>query len=135
MREQEGSMIPERSLGSVFKRFVIFSLAVVALVVVGGPFRSPALKAQGPPGLEAQHRRLLPLFELAGVVFTDADETSGRLVVGVLDRDVEGLIRARLAVLGVAAQSVDVVEAPAIFQVATLRDYVRPVVGGLQIRF
>src|SRR5207249_3727911 len=43
--------------------------------------------------------------------------------------------RARLAVLGVAAQSVDVVEAPAIFQVATLRDYVRPVVGGLQIRF
>jgi hypothetical protein len=78
---------------------------------------------------------MLPLFELAGVVFTDADETTGRLVVGVLDRGIQGLIRARLPMLGIAPESVDVVETQAIYQVATLRDRVRPVVAGLQIRF
>jgi hypothetical protein len=77
----------------------------------------------------------LPVFEVAGVVFTDADETTGRLVVGVLDRGVEGLVRDRLPALGVLSQSVDIVETEPIFRVATLRDKVRPLVGGLQIRF
>jgi hypothetical protein len=118
------------------RRRVVGLFAVVALAFAGeGPFRAPALEAQGPPDLEAQHQRLLPLFQLAGVVFTDADETSGRLVVGVLDRGVEGLVRASLRVLGVASGSVDVVETEAIVPLTTLRDEVRPVVGGLQIRF
>lgn len=95
----------------------------------------PGSQAQSPQALEALHQLLLPLFELAGVVFTDADETSDRLVVGVLDRDVEGLVQARLRVLGVPSQSVDVVETEPIVQVATVRDKVRPVVGGLQSRF
>jgi hypothetical protein len=77
----------------------------------------------------------LPLFELAGVVFTDADERSGRLVVGVLDRGAEGLVRAQLGRLGVPAESVDLVETDSIHRVLTLRDRVRPVVAGLQIRF
>jgi hypothetical protein len=129
-------MITERSLPSLFKRSVVLSLAVVALAFgAGGPFGAPALEAQGPPDLQAQHRRLLPLFQLAGVVFTDADETRGRLVVGVLDRSLDGLVRASLPALGVPLQSVDVVETDAIVQVATLRDNVRPVIGGLQIRF
>lgn len=128
-------MMTNRNLRSLFGRSVIPSLAVAALAfAAGGPFSAPALEAQGPPD-EVQHQRLLPLFELAGVVFTDADETRGRLVVGVLDRGIEGLIRARLSVLGVASQSVDVVETSAIVQVTKLRDKVRPVVGGLQIRF
>src|SRR4030095_9018640 len=57
------------------------------------------------------------------------------LVVGIMDRDVEGLVRNRLPALGIFSQSVDVVETEPIFEVATLRDKVRPVVGGLQIRF
>lgn len=105
-------------------------LFVVALVI-----GVPGSQAQSPQALEALHQLLLPLFELAGVVFTDADETSDRLVVGVLDRDVEGLVRARLRVLGVSSQSVDVVETEPILRVATLHDKVRPVVGGLQISF
>jgi len=116
----------------VFGRWVIRWSAVVALAVTAGV---PGSQAQSPHALEVLHQRLLPLFELAGVVFTDADERSGRLVVGVLDRDVEGLVRARLPMLGVLSQSVEVVETEPIFQVATLRDKVRPVVGGLQIRF
>jgi hypothetical protein len=109
--------------------------SLVLLFVVALAIGVPGSQAQSPQALEALHQLLLPLFELAGVVFTDADETSDRLVVGVLDRHVEGLVRARLRVLGVSSQSVDVVETEPILRVATLRDKVRPVVGGLQIGF
>jgi hypothetical protein len=130
-------MFAEKRRAPASIRLAVVSLVVLALAFVGRA-SSGVVKAQAPqvpPGLEAQKGRLLSLFELAGVVFTDADETSGRLAVGVMDRGVEGLIRANLARLGVSSESVDVVEAPAIFQIATLRDKVRPVVGGLQMRF
>ena len=128
-------MITTRSLAARLRCAVILPLAIAAIVLTGGgPFGAPVLDAQGPP--EAQLQRLRSLFELAGVVFTDVDERSGRLVVGVLDRGVQGLIRARLAVLGVRADSVDVVETEPIVQVSTLRDRIdRPVPGGVQIRF
>jgi hypothetical protein len=119
-------------LAPIFKRVVISWSAVVVIAVCAGV---SSLHAQSPQALEVLHQRLLPLFEVAGVAFTDADQTTGRLVVGVLDRDVEGLVRDRLPALGVLAQSVDVVETEPIFRLATLRDKVRPVVGGLQIRF
>jgi hypothetical protein len=109
--------------------------SLVLLFVVALAIGVPGSQAQSPQALGALHQLLLPLFELAGVVFTDADETSDRLVVGVLDRHVEGLVRARLRVLGVSSQFVDVVETEPIRRVATLRDEVRPVVGGLQISF
>jgi hypothetical protein len=128
-----------RNPGSRFKllrRSGIGWLAVAALAVaIGVPFGSRVVDAQGPPNLAALHQRLLPVFELAGVVFTDADERSGRLVVGVLDRGVEGLVRGRLPGLGVASQNVDVVVTQPIFQIATLRDSSRPVIAGVQIRF
>jgi hypothetical protein len=76
------------------------------------------------------------LFETAGVVFTDADETRGRLVVGVLNRGRgEGQVRARLRQLGIDSQDVDVVETEPILALATLRDRSSSIVGGLQIRF
>lgn len=118
------------------KRSLVLSVLLAALAFIpSAPLSGPILEAQGRPDLEAQHQRLLPLFELAGVVYTDADERSGRLVVGVMDGDVEGLVRGRLRALGVASQSVDVVEAEPIFALATLRDRSPDVVGGLQIRF
>ena len=122
----------DRCVAPLFSRSVILWSVVVALAMA---VPVPRLQAQSPQALEVLHQRLLPVFELAGVVFTDADETSGRLVVGVLDRDVEGLVRARLPALGILSQSVDIVETEPIVQVATLRNKVRPVVGGLQIRF
>lgn len=113
----------------------LLAVAVVGLALTqGGPF-GVAVRAQGPPDLEALHQRLLPLFELNGVVFTDADETNGRLVVGVLNRGLEQAVRARLSALGVASASVDVEVSEPIVQVVTLRDKIRPVMGGLQIRF
>jgi hypothetical protein len=115
-----------------FKRIVIV-FAVIMAMAAGGT--TPALHAQSAQALEAQHRRLLPLFELGPVVFTDADEANGRLVVGVRDRGAEGLVRAQLARLGLTSESVDVVETEAIERVVSLRDRVRPVTAGLQIRF
>jgi hypothetical protein len=124
-------MIATRPLASLSKRLVVFSSALVVLTLVSGS----GSQAQSRQALEVLNQRLLPLFELAGVVFTDADERSGRLVVGVLDRGAEGLVRAQLGRLGVPAESVDLVETDSIHRVLTLRDRVRPVVAGLQIRF
>ncbi len=124
-------MTATRHVTSLPKRVVVFSSVLVALTLVGGS----GSQAQSPRALEVLNQRLVPLFELAGVVFTDADERSGRLVVGVLDRGAEGLIRAQLARLGVPSESVDLVETEPIHRVLTLRDKVRPVVAGLQIRF
>ncbi len=118
------------------RRFRLGWLAVaVVTLTTGGPLGPRVLDAQGPLDLDALHRRLLPVFEVPGVVFTDADETRGRVVVGVLDRGAEGLVRVAAARLGVAAQDVDVVQSEPIFQVATLRDSIRPVAAGVQIRF
>jgi len=112
---------------------VALSVAIIALVGVISP---PTLQAQGRrPDLEALHQRLLPLFELDGVVYTDADERTGRFTVGVTNRGLETAIRARLGGLGVASQSVDVVLSEPIVQVQTLQDQVTPIEGGLQIRF
>ena len=110
---------------------LVLMAAAVAFIA-----KTPALEAQGRSDLEERHQRLLPLFETAGVVFTDADETRGRLVVGVLNRGRgEGQVRARLRQLGIDSQDVDVVETEPIIALATLRDRSDDIVGGLQIRF
>ena len=124
-------MIAARLLAFLSQRFVLVSSLLIALLLVGGS----GSQAQSRQALEVLHQRLLPVFELAGVVFTDADERSGRLVVGVSDRGAAGPVRDQLARLGLASQLVDVVETEPIVPVATLRDKVRPVVAGLQIRF
>jgi hypothetical protein len=116
---------------ALWRSALVFVLAASAVVFIG---RTPALEAQGRSDLENEHRRMRPLFELPGVVFTDADETTGRLVVGVLDRGAEGQVRGRLRALGIASQ-VDVVETEPIIALATLRDRSSSIVGGLQIRF
>ena len=60
---------------------LVMGLAAIAVgffQIAGQRGVVPQAAAQGRPDVEAQHRRLLPLFELAGVVFTDADESTGR---------------------------------------------------------
>ena len=109
------------------------SIAIFAFVV--GVIYTPVSQAQSPRALEELKDRLLPLFELGGVVYTDADERNGRLVVGVVNRGLETAIRARLNVLGVSSDLVDVVFSNPIVQVTSLQDYIRPIEGGLQIRW
>lgn len=93
------------------------------------------LQAQSARAIEVLHQRLLPIFELAGVVYTDADESTGRLKVGVVDRNVAGPVRDRLPALGIVSQLVDIVETEPIVQLTTLNEKLRPVPGGMQIRF
>lgn len=99
------------------------------------PLLALSAQAQSPRALEVLQERLLPIFETAGVVFTDADESTGRLKIGVVDRDVEPIVRERLPGLGVLSQLVDVVETEPIVNLATLQSQFRPVPAGVQIRF
>jgi hypothetical protein len=70
----------------------------------------------------------------SGAVFVDADEASNRLRIGV-ERGATGQARSLVARLGIPAEAVIVEETEPITFAATLRDRVRPVVGGLQINF
>jgi hypothetical protein len=115
--------------------FVVSSAGVALVLVAAVSLRPAGLHAQSARALEAQHQRLLPLFELDGVVFTDADETRDRFVVGVVNRGLETAIRARLRGLGVPPAAVDVVVTEPVVEMADLRSRVRPLVGGLQLRF
>jgi hypothetical protein len=71
---------------------------------------------------------------LPGAVFVDADEAHNRVRIGV-DRGAVGRMRGVIAGLGIPAEAVIVEETEPIGFAATLRNRVRPVVGGLQINF
>jgi hypothetical protein len=75
------------------------------------------------------------LFELPGVVFTDVDESQNRVAVGVEQRSQTGAVMQSLMGMGIPLKAVDIVETGPIVQMATLRDRVRPLQGGLQINF
>ncbi len=68
----------------------------------------------------------------SGAVFVDADEASNRVRIGV-EHGATGQARSLVARLGIPADAVIVEETEPITFAATLRQRVRPVVGGLQI--
>jgi hypothetical protein len=143
--------VPKRPLKPAMKRSIAFSIILsLAALIIGVAFNpatstaqdlrqdlsgAQASPRQGPPDLEALHQRLLPLFELDGVVFTDADEDTGRLVVGVRNKGIARAIEARAAALGVSPQLIDVKETQPIFQLDTLQSKEEALEGGLQIHF
>ncbi len=72
---------------------------------------------------------------IPGAVFVDLDEARNRLTVGVSDPAATVPVRGALARLGIPEAAFAVVETEPIRFMATLRDRVRPAVGGLQIHF
>lgn len=87
--------------------------------------------------LAAWKDRLLSVFRHPGVVFVDADEVRNRVVIGV-ERGLvrrSGGVEREIARRGVPRRAVEIVEADPIYQLATLRDQIRPVPGGVQIHF
>jgi hypothetical protein len=70
-----------------------------------------------------------------GVVYADLDEAANRVTLGVENADAGRRARALLQRLGVPDAAVLVRETRPVRPVATLRDRVRPVGGGLQINF
>jgi hypothetical protein len=111
--------------------FAAIAFAMAVLFV----FEGASAGAQQPPDLEALKARARPVLEIPGVVFTDADENAGRLVIGVENRGLETSVRQRLSALGVPLQTVEVRQTPPIIQLDTLQDRIRPIEGGTQILF
>jgi hypothetical protein len=112
---------------------LICGLIVLLLALAQPDFDASA--QQSPERLEELHRRLLPVFDLPGVVYTDADERTGKLTVGVENRGLATSVRARARAAGISDDLLEIVESLPIVRMATLRDAVRPLQGGLQIHF
>ncbi len=102
--------------------------------------------------LRGFHRGVMPVLAAPGVVFTDADETTNRIVVGIEPGTSDLALRNTIRRLGVPLAAVSIVETDPIIalQDATvripeaplasnigdlpiLRDEIRPLVGGTQI--
>ena len=72
---------------------------------------------------------------MRGAVWVDADEARNRVAVGVERGTPAAGVRSAVARLGVPSAAVVVEEVEPVTLAATLRNRVRPVVGGLQINF
>jgi hypothetical protein len=85
--------------------------------------------------LDGWHRLMRAAFALPGVQSLDTDEVANVIRVGVTEEEAVANVEALAQNLGVplGALAVDVV--PPIVQLTTLRDFVRPTVGGLEIDF
>ena len=75
------------------------------------------------------------VFSVAGIVLGDVDEGANRLRFGVADAAAVAGVLGALAQTGVPGAAAIVEQRSPIVAVATLRDRVRPLVGGLQINF
>jgi hypothetical protein len=75
------------------------------------------------------------VFSVAGIVLGDVDEGSNRLRFGVVGAGAIAGVRSVLTLAGIPAAAAIVDARPAFRTVATLRDRVRPLSGGLQINF
>ncbi len=80
-------------------------------------------------------RLMGPVLSLPGTILTDVDEASNRLRIGVENGEAAKQVEAELARLGVPSEAVIIEEMEPILMLATLRDRVRPLEGGLQINF
>jgi hypothetical protein len=85
--------------------------------------------------LKAWQQRANALFEVSGVVTTDVDEAANRIAVGVENASAARAVAKELAAAGIPAGAVRIEVVGQIHALATLRDKVRPLVGGLQLRF
>lgn len=103
------------------------ALALSACATVGTP--APSSRT-----LEGDKALMRNVLTLPRVVFLDADESIDAVVVGISDPAAEASVRAFAANRGVAAAGVKTVAAKPFRRFASLRDNIRPVMGGLQIR-
>jgi hypothetical protein len=85
--------------------------------------------------LNEARERMRSILGVEGVVYTDVDETTNRLRVGVLEGTPQTRIEDALARVAVPVEMVSIVTSPAIERFAgeTLRDFVQPLGGGVQI--
>jgi hypothetical protein len=81
-------------------------------------------------------RMTFDVLGVPGVIFTDIDEGTNRLRIGVEKQAGQGMIEAKLAKLGIPHEAVIIEETePIQLATATLSSRIRPLEGGLEIRF
>lgn len=86
--------------------------------------------------LKGWHDRMyMVLLTLPGVTLTDIDDARNRLLIGVEKMEMLELVEQELAKLGIPGEAFIIEQAGPVEVDVTLRDRVRPVVGGLQIAF
>lgn len=86
--------------------------------------------------LDAWYRQARPgAFSVAGIILGDVDEGSNRLRFGVADLGAVAGVQAALTAVGAPAAAATVERRAAFTTVATLRDRIRPTIGGIQINF
>jgi hypothetical protein len=113
-------------MGMIRRHALVFSALIVVAFLL-----QPALAPVNGAGLRERAR---PVFEIDGVIYVD-EADDGMLEIGVVGGNVIQAVQQRLARLGIPLERVRVVETKPIHELATLRDNVRPLVGGLQIAF
>ena len=125
-----------------FNRTSVRFLAVVAVLAVAACSDSPQATAPGPQvsfsmaqGQDHFSRITTEGLALPGAVFVDLDEATGKVRIGVEHANAAAAMRGVLARLGIPEGAATIELAEPIYQLATLRDLVRPVVAGLQINF
>lgn len=87
--------------------------------------------------LKDWHERMMPeVLGLPGVISTDIDEAANRLRVGIEGQELQGSVELLLASLDIPREAVLIEETEPIKLMShTLRSFVRPLEGGLQINF
>lgn len=75
------------------------------------------------------------LFDIPGLVYLDADEGKNRLSIGVDNIDISAEVEQRLIQAGIPEDAIAVVKTDPIEYKYTLQDRIRPIQGGIQIRF
>ncbi len=120
----------------------VATTAEAAIMAVFDRESLPQANIQALPGqygfleLKEWHERMMAdVLGLPGVVFTDIDDAKNRLAVGVEKLEVQPLVEEQLAKLGIPREAVNIEETQPVEFAASLRDFHRPVVGGLQISF
>ena len=101
-----------------------------------GPTPNTAMSGQAQDRIEAIFQRTSPeVMAIPGTVFSDNDESIGKLVVAVENMKAARSVEARLAAMGVAKGDYEVILTEPIRQMATLRDVFRPTIAGIQIHY
>ncbi|MEM4383814.1 MAG: hypothetical protein QXU44_07145 [Candidatus Caldarchaeum sp.] len=111
-------------------KYTVAFLLCLLLVIPVAVF-ADAERAGPPEGVKAAAR---PVFDVDGVVYVDAAD-DGFVEIGVANIGLRTAVEARLRQLGIPLSLVRIVETKPVFELATLRDEIRPLVGGLQIAF
>ncbi|VVB87750.1 Uncharacterised protein [uncultured archaeon] len=85
--------------------------------------------------LKEWQKQMGGLFKIHGVVFTDVDERSNRLKIGVESSNLAGVVETELKKQGIPSGAYIIEQTEPIVFASTLQDMIRPLQGGIQIRF